>query len=85
MIPQMAIEIDGVEFVTTAEAAELARELGQKVTRPSITRAAQRGNKGIDTGIEGCTKIGHATSAWLIPRPSFEKWLRERKPRGKSK
>ena len=84
MIQNMAIEIDGVEFITTAEAVELAREWGTSITRRSITRAAVRGEQGVETGIEGCTKIGDATSAWLIPKPVFEQWLRERKPRGKS-
>jgi hypothetical protein len=85
MIQIMSVEIEGQVFITTAEAVELARELGKAITRPSVTRAAQRGSAGIESGIEGCTKIGDATSAWLIPKPIFEKWLHERKPRGKSK
>ena len=85
MISDMAIEIDGVEYLTTAEAVELAAEMGQSITRRSVTRAALRGEKGIETGIPDCTKIGDATSAWLIPQPAFVRWLTERKPRGLSK
>ncbi len=85
MISSMSIQIDGVEYLTTAEAVELAEAMGQSVTRPSITRAVQRGARGIESGIPDCTKIGDATSAWLIPRPAFLRWLAERKPRGKSR
>ncbi|MCA9368337.1 hypothetical protein KC887_08870 [Candidatus Kaiserbacteria bacterium] len=81
----MAIEIDGVEYLTTAEAVELAEEMGQSITRRSVTRAALRGERGVETGIPDCAKIGDATSAWLIPRPAFIQWLKDRKPRGLSK
>ena len=85
MISDMSIQIDGVEYLTTAEAVELAEAMGHKVTRRSVTRAALRGEDGLETGISGCKKIGDATSPWLIPQPIFVRWLKDRKPRGKSK
>lgn len=81
MIPNMAIEIDGVEFITTAEAAELARELGEKVSRSAITQAANRWVENqSETGIEGARRLGaKKTSSWILPKPSFLTWLENKR------
>lgn len=68
------------DYLTTAEAVELAEKIGKKFTRQYITMSA-RGGK-----IEGCVKMGASrTGIWLIPRPAFIEWLGEdRRPGPKS-
>ena len=78
MISDMAIEIDGVEYLTTAEAVELAAEMGYKISKSYIARSAKNGR------IEGCSKIGEGDQApWLMPKPGFVEWVKNRKPRGR--
>jgi hypothetical protein len=79
MIQSMAIEIDGVEFVTTAEAVELAREMGHKDVSPeSVANAARQGK------IEGSRKLWEGRNApWIIPAASFGVWVETRNPRGR--
>lgn len=78
MIPGMAIEIDGVEYLTTAEAVELSGELGTPTPLSTITAAARRGRKGQRSGISGSRKMWDSKKApWLIPHDEFVAWLKE--------
>ncbi len=80
MISSMSIQIDGVEYLTTAEAVELAGEMGHGMSKSYIARAARNGR------IKGCSKIGEGEqSPWLLPKPEFTSWLRNRNPRGRPK
>ena len=80
MIPDMSIEIDGVEYLTTAEAHKLAKGKKLRLSRAAISQAARRWvDNRADTGIEGATKVGNT---WSIPRDKFLHWLETRKPRG---
>ena len=77
MIQNMAIEI---EYITTSEAVELARELGHRLSRAAVSQAARRWvEDDSDTGIKNSWKVGNT---WLIPRADFIEWLDGRKPRG---
>ena len=79
MIQNMAIEIDGVEFITTAEATEFALSRGYDDVSPeSVANAARQGK------IKGSKKLWDGRNApWVIPVESFELWLKSRKPRGR--
>ena len=80
MIQSMAIEIDGVEFITTAEAVELAREMGKRLSQAAVSQAARRwADDGAESGIKNSKKVGNT---WLVSRPDFIEWMRSRKPRG---
>ncbi len=72
------------EMLTTRQAYELAQEMDNPVSRSAITQAAKRGMEGnSDSGIEGAVKMGGETSAWLLPRDSFMKWLQSHRTWGK--
>jgi hypothetical protein len=78
-------DVELEDYLTTKRAEEVAAELGHRVTRRSIARAARRWYEDrSETGIAGCVKLGDlkGTSGWMIPRQSFLDWLETRKPRG---
>ena len=81
MISDMAIEIDGVEYLTTAEAVELAVEMGDCVSRSAVTQAANRWVEDRnETGIEGAKRLGNKrTSPWILPKKSFLAWLENKR------
>lgn len=80
MIPNMAIEIDGVEFITTAEAVELAREWGTEIAQESIANAARRKR------IDGAKKMWDNPKApWIFPTGAFEDWVLSERSKGRPK
>lgn len=80
MISNMAIEIDGVEYLTTAEAVELAAEMGHKIKQDAVTQAAYSGR------IKEARKLWDSKRApWLIKRDCFIDWLENRRSPGRPK
>jgi len=76
MIQNMGIQIDGVEFVTTTEAVELARALGHPISNQGVTAALRRDL------IDGAFKMGQGNIGWLMPKAAFSEWVANRTRRG---
>ena len=80
MIPGMSIQIEGVEFITIAEARAWAKENGAKFSVSYIAECARDGN------IEGATKVGVGIrSPWVFPKKSFVTWFENRRDPGRPK
>lgn len=72
------------DMVTTAQAKEIAAELGVAIDVSTIAAAARRWQQGGDNGIEGARKLWDNEKApWLIPRAAFVHWIKNRRNRGR--
>ncbi|MCA9368624.1 hypothetical protein KC887_10430, partial [Candidatus Kaiserbacteria bacterium] len=80
MISDMAIEIDGVEYLFMADALVFAGERGDALSASYVARCARDGR------IAGAKKIGGSKSApWLLPKESFVEWFNSRREPGRPK
>lgn len=68
------------EMITTREAWEIAKKMGEKLSHDSITQAARNGN------IENARKLWDNIKApWIFPHESFLFWLENRRSPGRPK